>query len=57
MSTGNILAILPAGEDAIDVVFLVRGAEGSRTYRYTGAAAVAILAGSDPGEFDGVRVA
>jgi hypothetical protein len=39
---------------AVEVVF--SGKDGTRIYQYTGAAAVAILAGANPSRFSGTRI-
>jgi hypothetical protein len=45
-----------AGGDAVDITFSShRGS--SRTYRYRGAAAVAIMGGDDPSKYPGERIA
>lgn len=49
-------AAMDAAGSAILVTFAVHGAEGTRTYRYEGEAAAAILAGSDPAGYEGERV-
>jgi hypothetical protein len=57
MSTSNIISVTPApvGEEiACIVTFRVR--QGSLSYIYYGEAALAILGGADPANYDGTRI-
>jgi hypothetical protein len=55
MSTHNIIAIVPASEDAVLVTFKIKNGS-TRTYRYEGMDALAVLNGSDPADLQGERV-
>jgi hypothetical protein len=61
VSTNNIIAITPSagtlgGEnDAVLVTFRMKNG-GTRTYRYEGMDALAVLNGSDPADLNGERV-
>jgi hypothetical protein len=55
MSTSNIVAIVPVSEDAVHVIFKLKNGS-TRTYRYEGMDALAVLNGSDPADLQGERV-
>lgn len=61
MSTENITSIVPSAgtlmgeDDAVLVTFQMKNG-GTRTYRYTGKDAIAVMKGSDPADLDGERV-
>lgn len=55
MSTHNIVSIVPASEDTVLVTFMMKNG-GTRTYRYEGMDALAVLKGSDPADLQGERV-
>jgi len=61
MSTENIIAIVPSAgtilgeDDAVLVTFRMKNG-ATRTYRYVGRDAIAVMNGSDPADLDGERV-
>jgi hypothetical protein len=61
MSRSNIIATVPSvgtilGEDdSVLVTFKLKNGS-TRTYKYTGADAIAVVTGSDPADLDGERV-
>jgi hypothetical protein len=55
MSTANIIAIVPVSEDEVHVTFKMKNG-ATRTYKYEGMDALAVLTGSDPADLDGTRV-
>jgi hypothetical protein len=59
MSTNNILSRVPfevEGEAGVVVTFSINRGTDTRSYLYTGAEALAIIAGADPSQFSGERM-
>ena len=54
MSRGNIISIIPDPEGGIVVTF--EASSGEISYRYTGFAAAAIMAGADPKDYPAERL-
>ena len=59
MSTNNIISKVPIeveGEATVVVTFSINHQTDTRSYLYTGAEALAIIAGADPAQFSGERL-